>query len=77
MTSTEMMPIEPEQQAHAEWAREEVIRRRRLAYADPLSGSDVMFAEAARMESMGEPGWSDVRERAIARYEEIKNSMPL
>lgn len=49
---------------------------RKRAYADPLTGSDRLFSEALRMELMGEDGFEDKREQAIARYNEIQNQFP-
>lgn len=49
---------------------------RKKAYADPLTGSDRLFSEALRMELMGEDGFEDKREQAIARYNEIQNQLP-
>lgn len=56
--------------------REEVEAARQVAYADPEMGSDRLFAQAARMEVMGEPGVDAVRAAAIARYKEIQQSLP-
>lgn len=55
----------------------DALRRRSVAYADPESGSDRLFAEAVRMREMDEDGWQVARERAIARYEEIREQNPL
>lgn len=49
---------------------------RKRAYADPLTGCDAMFAESSRMDVMGEPGFEEVRARAIARFEEIQAQYP-
>ncbi|MFM5422861.1 hypothetical protein ACET8S_08350 [Aeromonas veronii] len=46
------------------------------AYADPVTGSDRFFVEALRMEAMGEVGWEALREKAIARCQEIKLQYP-
>ena len=48
---------------------------RKVAYADPQSGSDRLFAEYTRLVAMGEDG-DDKKAEAIARYEEIKASLP-
>lgn len=53
-----------------------VEEARKAAYANPQTGSDCLFAEAQRMQIMGEPGWEEVRDAAIARYEEIKSEHP-
>lgn len=54
----------------------DIERRRSVAYADPATGSDRLFAEAVRMREMDEAGWEDVRSQAIARYLEIKEEFP-
>lgn len=46
------------------------------AYADPLLGSDRYFSEATRMQIMEESGFEEVRDRAIARFEEIQAQYP-
>lgn len=56
--------------------REEVEALRLRAYADPLTGSDRYFAEAQRMQVMGEPDWEAVRAAGIARFEEIQALYP-
>ena len=66
-----------EVQPHAEWAREDVYRRRLIAYADPNNGSDRFFAEANRLEVQGMDAEADAaRTAGIARYEEIKAKHP-
>lgn len=54
----------------------DIEQLRLAAYADPIAGSDRMFAEAARIQLMGEDGAESVREGAIARYEEIRLQYP-
>lgn len=56
--------------------RYEVEAMRLRSYADPLTGSDRMFSEALRMQTMGESGYEEVRARAIARFEEIQAQYP-
>lgn len=56
--------------------REQVEQLRLTAYADPVTGSDRYFAEAARMQAMGEPGWEVVRAAGVARFEEIQAAYP-
>lgn len=46
------------------------------AYADPVTGSDRYFAEAARMNAMGEAGADAVTAAGVARYEEIQAEYP-
>ena len=46
------------------------------AYSDPIQGSDRMFAEAARMQIMGEDGADEVKSKAVARYREIQAQYP-
>lgn len=64
-------------QEHEEWAIEEIRRRRCIAYSDPLNGSDRLFVKADRMKVMQQAGWEAVQDSAVARYNEIKQSMPL
>lgn len=55
----------------------DVVERQRLAaYADSETGSDRHFSEATRMQTMGEPGWEAVRNRAIKRFHEIQQQFP-
>lgn len=56
--------------------REEVEALRLRAYAEPLTGSDRYFAEAQRMQAMGEPDWETVRAAGIARFERIQALHP-
>ena len=66
-----------EVQPHAEWAREDVDRRRLIAYADPNTGSDRFFAEANRLEAQGMAAEAAAaRTAGITRYEEIKSKHP-
>lgn len=55
--------------------REEVETMRLRAYADPVTGSDRYFSEAARMQVMGDAGWEQVRDQGIRRYAEIQNEL--
>lgn len=52
----------------------EALRLR--AYADPLSGSDRYFAEAARMQAVGENGWEAVRTLGVTRFAQIQAEYP-
>jgi hypothetical protein len=54
----------------------DVEQNRQYAYANPLTGSDRLFAEAQRMQLMGQAGWEAIRDKAIARYNEIKEQKP-
>ncbi len=54
----------------------EVDRARRVAYADPISGSDPLFAQYQRMIAMDEQDAADIKTQAIARYEEIRAEHP-
>lgn len=56
--------------------KEEVVEHRQIAYADPIYGSDVLFAKANRMQLMGEDGWEEILEEAKQRFQEIKQSLP-
>lgn len=71
----EQIPTTPEEEERPV-TREEVEMSRKRAYADPLTGCDAMFAESSRMDVMGEPGFEEVRTRAIARFEEIQAQYP-
>lgn len=55
---------------------EQIESNRLREYSNPLSGSDRLFSEASRMQLMSEPGFEDVRIRAIARFEEIQAQHP-
>lgn len=57
-------------------SRSDIESLRRRAYADPLIGSDCLFSESLRMQSMGEAGHEEVRARAVARFEEIQAQYP-
>lgn len=59
-----------------EYSAEEIEALRRRAYADPITGSDRLFAEAQRMEVMGESGWETVRTAGIQRFNEIQQEFP-
>lgn len=63
--STENPPTKPETEA-----------RRLKAYANPVTGSDRLFSEAARMQIMGEDGADEIKSKAIARYKEIQAQYP-
>lgn len=54
----------------------EVEAQRLRAYADPLTGSDRYFAEAAVMDAAGEPGADDRRALGLARRAEIQAEYP-
>lgn len=58
-------------------SREEIENLRCVAYADPISGSDRYFAEALRLEVMGDQsGAETARALGVARYQEIKEQYP-
>lgn len=59
-----------------EQKRAAVDNARRFAYADPLTGSDPLFAQYQRMLAMDEPGADDIKAQAIARYEVIRAEHP-
>lgn len=56
--------------------QEEVLENRKEQYANPITGSDVLFQEANRMKLMNEPGYEEKLEEAKARYFEIKEENP-
>ena len=55
---------------------EQVEALRLTAYANPVTGSDRYFAEAARMQAMGEAGYQDVQVAGVARYQQIQAEYP-
>lgn len=55
---------------------ETVEARRAAAYANPVTGSDRLFAEAQRLQLVGDETWRDVLEKAVARYNEIREQNP-
>lgn len=57
-------------------SRDEVDAARLREYSNPITGSDRLFAEASRMDIMGEPDFEAVRASAIARYQEIQAANP-
>lgn len=59
-----------------ERTREDMERLRLAAFAEPVTGSDRYFAEASRMQVMGEAGWEEVRDSGIARFKEIQMLYP-
>lgn len=71
-----MINNDVEIQSHSEWANEQIDERRKRAYADALTGSDRLFAEAMRMKLMEEDNWEEKQTEAVARYEEIKQELP-
>lgn len=57
--------------------RADVEQQRLSAYANPLTGSDRHFAEAARLEALGDTaGAESARAAGLARYEEIRAEHP-
>ena len=56
--------------------RADIERLRLAAYAEPIVGSDRYFAEANRMQVMGEAGWEAVRSTGITRFNEIQARFP-
>jgi hypothetical protein len=61
---------------HPEYTCEEVEALRLRAYGHPITGSDRFFAQAQRMETMGEPGWEGVRANGVRRFNEIQQEFP-
>lgn len=64
------MPSPPDE------TKSSIETKRIRAYVDPITGSDRIFAEAMRMQIMGEEGYEEVRARAVARFEEIQAHYP-
>ena len=57
--------------------KEQVEVERLSAYANPLTGSDRHFAEASRLEAVGDTEGAEVaRAVGLARYEEIRLQCP-
>jgi hypothetical protein len=58
--------------------REQIEAKRLQAYADPITGSDRFFSEAARLQMMGssEEEIQAARETGLSRYAEIQASLP-
>ena len=74
-TETELntTPVE----THEEWLVGQINRLRLKAYSDPLTGSDRHFAEATRLEAVGDTtGAEAARAAGLARYEEIRAQYP-
>lgn len=69
-------PVVQEVQESLESSEEDVGIARAMAYANPGTGSDRLFAEAMRMQMMGEIGHEEVLKRAVARYNEIREQYP-
>lgn len=57
-------------------SRKDVEANRLRAYADPLTGSDRYFAEATRMQAVGEDDWEEVLAIGVARYQQIQSDNP-
>lgn len=59
-------------------AQQEITRRRARAYADPVTGSDVIFAKAVRLQAMGRHAEAEqVQQQAIQRFEQIQRDYPM
>lgn len=74
-TETEMnaMPTEP----HSEWVERQIELKRQIAYANPVNGSDRHFAEAVRLDAMGDTAGAEAaRAAGLARYDEIRTMYP-
>lgn len=68
---------ETPEQTREEWAIERVKEWRLKAYANPQTGSDRHFAEAVRLDAMGDTEGAEVaRAAGLARYEEIRSQYP-
>lgn len=79
-----MRPLTPEEiSSHCnpvltyEQQMDQVERNRKAAYANPYTGSDRYFAEAVRLEGMGQPAEAETaRMRGIVRFQEIQAQYP-
>lgn len=59
-------------------AQQEITRRRARAYADPVTGSDVIFAKVVRLQAMGRHAEAEqVQQQAIQRFEQIQRDYPM
>lgn len=59
-------------------AQQEIARRRARAYADPVTGSDVIFAKAVRLQAMGRQAEAgQVQQQAVQRFEQIQRDYPM
>ena len=59
-------------------AQQEIARRRARAYADPIAGSDVIFAKAVRLQAMGRHAEAEqVQHQAVQRFEQIQRDYPM
>ncbi len=57
--------------------RTDVEQQRLSAYANPLTGSDRHFAEATRLEAIGDTtGAEEALAAGLARYDEIRSQYP-
>lgn len=57
--------------------RADVEQQRLAAYANPKTGSDRHFAEAVRLEAMGDTAGAEAaRSAGLARYNEIRSQCP-
>lgn len=62
----------------ASLAQQEMTRRRARAYADPVAGSDVIFAKAVRLQAMGRHAEAEqVQQQAVQRFEQIQHDYPM
>lgn len=60
------------------WAVAEMRRRRARAYADPITGSDVLFAKSVRLQAMGRQAEAEqIQAEAISRFEQIQRDYPM
>lgn len=73
MRNQDDAPVE----THAEWSLRMAKQRRLKAYADPETGSDRFFAQANRLEAMGQTiEAGKAREEGLERYREINALHP-
>lgn len=59
-----------------EVTKEVVERRRAVAYADPVTGSDRLYSEALRLQLSGDESYQAAITAAKARYDEIREANP-
>ena len=71
-----MENLEQTPETNFEYQTRQTLDLRKKAYACHLTGSDALLAEANRMKVMGEEGYKEKEQEAIARYEAIKAQYP-
>ena len=69
--------LNSEIESYEKWLTRQIGIKRQVAYANPLTGSDRHFAEAVRLEAVGDTAGAEAaRTSGMARYEEIRSENP-